>query len=535
MIRRKLAHAALVLTPTIMTHPLHSILLATACGFTFSTSAIAELSLPNFFSDHMVLQRDKPVAIWGIADANAEVKVSFAGKSAVTTADDAGVWKVKLPPLSANATGTVLTVTSGTDHRSLNDVLVGEVWFASGQSNMAFKVAASHQAATDIAEANHPGIRMFNADLTPAAEPQSDIGGSWAVCSPETVPKFSAVAYFFGLNLRRELDVPVGIINSSWGGKPVETFTSREALASVPEGKPQLDQLDHAMATYDPKKAEQRYQAALARYDADLEIWKQIPKAERKKQPQKPAVQRSPAATEGRPAALYNGMIHPFVGYAQRGAIWYQGEANSKTTASSTAYATLFPLMVNDWRKRWDDDFTFLWVQLANFKKPTDTPGAIDSWAELQDVQRMCLKLPKTGMAVINDIGAADDIHPKNKKEVGRRLALWALSHDYGKDIVHCGPLYRDHEIKGSAIRLRFENCKDMKSRDGGPLERFEIAGEDKVWFWANAEINGDSIIVSSSEVPKPIAVRYAWSSNPEGSNLVNGDGLPCSIFRTDE
>ena len=498
-----------------------------------SPAALAGLSLPGFFSDHMVVQRDKPVAIWGTADAGAGVKVSFSGKSATTTANAQGDWKINLPPLPANATGSAITVNSGTATTTINDVLVGEVWFASGQSNMAFKVAGSHEAAKDIAAADYPGIRMFLAKLTPAAEPQTDIGGLWSVCSPQTVPQFSAVAYFFALDLHQKLKVPVGIINSSWGGKPVQTFTSREALASIPEGKQALEQLDQMTAAFNPEKAKQRNKAALARYETALAAWKEKPKAERKAQPKKPVLQRNPAATEGRPAVLYNGMIHPFVGYTMRGALWYQGEANAKTPASASAYAKLFPLMITDWRKRWGDDFTFLWVQLANFKKVTDTPGAIDPWAQLQDEQRKTLSLPKTGMAVINEIGSANDIHPKNKKEVGRRLSLWALSGDYGMPVVPCGPLYRDHKISGSTVHIRFTNAKGLKSRDGGPLKRFEITGDDKVWHWADAKIEGDRIIVSSPEVPKPTAVRYAWCSNPEGANLVNSDDLPASVFGT--
>lgn len=519
----------------MMINHLSSFLLVAATGLALSAPVYAELSLPNFFSDHMLLQRDKPVAIWGTADANAKVKVSFAGESATTTANADGAWKISLPPLPANSKGAELTVSSGKEKKSIDDVLVGELWFASGQSNMAFPVSRSHQATEDIAESDHPGIRMFIAKLTPASTPQKNIGGSWSVCSPATVPKFSAVAYFFALELHRELGVPVGIINSSWGGKPVETFTSREALASIPEGQQQLEKLNQAIAAFDPEKAQKQYKSALVKYETALAAWKEVPKAERKRQPKKPKLKRNPAATEGRPGTLYNGMIHPFVGYTMHGAIWYQGEANAKTHASSKAYGKLFPLMITDWRKRWNDDFTFLWVQLANFREPSETPGANDSWAHLQDEQRKSLSLTKSGMAVTNDIGAATDIHPKNKKEVGRRLSLWALSGDYGKTVTPTGPLYLDHKISDSSVHIRFTHSKNLKTRNGGPIKKFEIAGDDKVWHWADAQIQGDRVIVSSSEVPNPVAVRYAWNSNPEGANLVNGEGLPTSVFRTDD
>ncbi|MGB6221090.1 sialate O-acetylesterase [Haloferula sp.] len=504
-------------------------------GFLSLFHASAELTLPHFFSDHMVLQRDKPVVLWGQADPNSAVKVSFAGESATSTSGADGAWKITLKALPANTEGEDLTITSGDDSAVLKDVLVGEVWFASGQSNMAWVVKNTHQAKADIAAADHPGIRVFQAKLTPAAEPQDDIDGQWLVSSPQTAGSFTAVGYFFAQKLHQELGVPIGIISSSWGGKPVQTFTSREALASIPEGKSDLKTHDQAIAAFDPAAAKKRSEAAMKKYQQALAKWKAQPKESRPKAPRKPQAISNPAVAAGKPAVLYNGMIHPFVGYPMRGAIWYQGEANAKTPVTSAAYGKLFPLMINDWRKRWNDDFTFLWVQLANFKKVTDQPGVVDSWAHLQDEQRKTLSLPKTGMAVANDIGAADDIHPKNKKEVGRRLALWALANDYGKDVIASGPLFKNSTIKGPEIHITFDHANGLKSRDGKPLQRFEIAGADKVWYWADARIDGESVVVSSEKVAKPKAVRYAWSSNPEGANLVNGEGLPASVFRTDD
>jgi sialate O-acetylesterase len=351
----------------------------------------------------------------------------------------------------------------------------------------------------------------------------------------KTVPRFSATAYFFAAALHRELKVPTGIIKSAWGGKPVQTFTSREALASIPEGKADLEALDKATAGYDPKKAAEQHKKALAVWEKKQAEWKEKPKDKRGRAPRKPSLARNPAATEGKPASLYNGMIHPFVGYSMRGAIWYQGEANAKSPETAAAYGKLFPLMINDWRQRWNDDFSFLWVQLANFRKPAAEPGVVDNWAHLQDEQRKTLSLKNTGMAIANDIGAADDIHPKNKKEVGERLARWSLAEDYGMDVVRSGPLFKSHKIEGDKVRITFTDAAGLKSRDGGPLKRFEIAGADKNWHWAEAKIDGESVIVSCPEVPKPAAVRYAWCSNPEGANLVNGAGLPASNFRTDD
>jgi len=506
-----------------------------ALGFLAYSQASAELTLPHFFSDHMVVQRDKPLVIWGQADPGKEVSVSFAGDSTTITSSASGEWKATLKPRPAQSKGSDLKITSGSDSKTLTDVLVGEVWFASGQSNMAFRVSGSHEAKADIAAADHPGIRVFQAKLTPAAEPQSDIDGAWFVSSPETAGAFTAVGYFFALELHQELKVPIGIISSSWGGKPVQTFTSREALASIPEGKSQLAAHDQAIASFDPAKAAKQYKAAQEQFKKKLAAWQAKPKDKRGQQPREPVLARNPASTEGRPTVLYNGMIHPFVGYPMRGAIWYQGEANAKSSQSSAAYGKLFPLMINDWRKRWNDDFSFLWVQLANFKKVTNEAGLVDSWPHLQDAQRKTLAMPKTGMAIINDIGDATNIHPRNKKEVGRRLALWTLANDYGKDIVFSGPLYKSSEVKGSEIIITFDQAKGLKSRDGQPLKRFEIAGSNQVWHWADAKIDGETVIVSSPEVTAPKAVRYAWAANPEGANLINAEGLPASVFRTDD
>jgi len=502
----------------------------------FAAPAHAGLTLPHFFSDHMVLQRDKPAAVWGHADPGATVEVSFAGHSSTTKADANGSWRVLLDPLPARAKGSPLTIAAGGERTTVKDVLVGEVWLASGQSNMDFRVSQAHEAKADIPEAKHPAIRMFFGKRVPAATPQPDIDGQWKVCSPETVPGFSAVAYFFALDLHKALRVPVGVVWVSWGGKPVETFTSREALAAIPEGRALLGPFDEQVKNYTPEKADAWLKKARKNYKTALEKWNAKPADKRGRKPRPPRKPVSPALTPGRPTVLYNGMIAPCVGYTVRGAIWYQGESNAGGIARASAYRELFEAMIKDWRKRWADDFTFLWVQIANFKKATNTPGAKDPWALVQDEQRKSLELPKTGMAVINDIGEANNIHPKNKKDVGRRLARWALHFDYGKkDIVPSGPLFKSYKIEGGKVRVAFDWAKGLKSRDGKPVHRFEIAGADKVWHWADAKIDGETVVVSSPDVPKPVAVRYAWCANPEGANLVNAEGLPVSVFRTDD
>ncbi|QDV40747.1 hypothetical protein Enr13x_05830 [Stieleria neptunia] len=515
---------------------MHRFVLVLALGLTCPAVAFAELSVPRFFSDHMVLQRERSAPIWGTATPGADVTLDFNGTTATTKADAAGKWRVGIQTGAADASGSTLTIRSGGETIKIDDVLIGEVWFASGQSNMAFTMrgAASYDAAR--AESDLPAIRMFNAAATTAVEPQDDIAGQWSVCSPDTLASYSAVAFFFARKLHQELDVPVGVIKSAWGGKPVETFTSRQALETLPGTKRLVDAVIKADKAYDPEKAKVAYQARLDQWQADAAERRNRPNEQRARAPRKPTPPKRPLNTEGKPGVLFNAMIHPFVGYAMRGAIWYQGEANAKPGA--VPYDQTLPLMIRDWRQRWDDEFSFYYVQLANFRGASTEPGTPDPWALLQDRMRLILDTtPKTGMAIINDVGAAGDIHPKNKKDPGERLARWALAKDYGRDLVYSGPLYRDSKIEGNAIRVTFDQAGEgLKSRDGEALKRFEIAGKDQQWHWADAKTVGkDTVLVSSDEVPAPVAVRYAWASNPEGANLVNSEGLPASVFRSDD
>ncbi|MCF7788449.1 MAG: hypothetical protein K9N47_20175 [Prosthecobacter sp.] len=499
-------------------------------------SLLAELSLPHFFSDHMVLQREREAAIWGTASPKAEVTVSFKGKTASATADDQGHWRAAIPTGAADATGAELTVKAGADSAMIKDVLVGEVWLASGQSNMYYTMNRSPAYEELMTKASYPGLRMFNAPLVTAEKPQADIEGEWSLCTPETVPGFSAVAFFFALKLHQELGVPVGVLKTCWGGKPVETFTSREALNTLPGTKAMVDKLMVESAAYDPVKAKANYETQLEKWKATMAAAKGKSAEERKRLPKKPAEPKPPLLTEGRPGVLFDAMINPFAGYTMRGAIWYQGEGNAK--AGAVPYDQTLPLMIRDWRKRWGDEFSFYFVQLANFHAPSTEPGTPDPWALLQDRMRHILvSTPKTGMAIINDVGEVSDIHPKDKKSPGERLARWALAKDYGRDLVYSSPLYKSSEVKDGAVRVTFDHAgQGLKSRDGIELKRFEIAGEDHVWHWADAKIDGkDSVLVSSAKVKQPVAVRYAWAANPEGANLVNSDGLPASIFRTDD
>jgi len=499
----------------------------------------ADLSLPHFFSDHMVLQRDRDAAIWGEAAPGAGVTVTFKGATVVVEAGPDGTWRAKVPTGEADAAGAPLVVSSGEEEVVISDVLVGEVWFASGQSNMVFTMNRVEEYAGLVAESDHPALRMFNAPQVTAVDPRDDIEGSWTAASPETVPGYSAVAFFFARKLHLDLGVPVGVIKSAWGGKPVETFTSREALLTLPGTKALVEAAIARDEAFDEASAMAAYEENLSRWKEAIAGWRELTAAEKEKKrpPRRPAVPKRALDTEGQPGVLFNSMIHPFAGYDIQGAIWYQGEGNAKVGA--VPYDQTLPLLIHDWRDRWGDAFSFYFVQLANFRAPTTDPGDRDPWPLLQDRMRLILETtPKTGMAVTNDIGEADDIHPKNKKDVGERLALWALARDYGRDeLVYSGPLFAGHEKQGGAILVSFDHAGEgLKSRDGGPLQRFEIAGPDKVWHWAEAAIEGKHTVrVSCEDVPDPVAVRYAWAANPEGANLVNSAGLPASVFRTDD
>lgn len=504
-----------------------------AGGMVMSAGAV---ELPRMFSDHGVLQRGEVVPVWGWGEAGESVTVKFGGEEVMVNADKDGAWWVELGKLEANATGRTMTVTGGKSGTvEVKDLLVGEVWMASGQSNMQWSLKGTEGAEEAIAAAKHPAVRMFLTDLTTAVSPQRKVGGSWLVTTPENAPGFSAVGYYFGRKLHQELGVPVGIIRTAWGGKPSEAFTSRETLSSKPEGKALVDRLDEERRKYDET-------VAMAKYEVDLKKWEdRVAKVkeqnktakEKKRLPRRPGKPIDPGLNPSRACSIYNAMIQPWVGYAMKGSIWYQGESNA---SRAKEYETIFPLMIVDWRKQWKSELSFYFVQLANFRKASNEPGVPDNWAELQNAQLLTLSLPKTGMAVINDIGDEKDIHPRNKLDVGLRLARWALAKDYGKkDIVICGPLYKGSKVEGGSVRIEFDHAKGLKARDGGALKRFEIAGADKKWHWGVAKIDGESVVVSSPDVAKPVAVRYAWASNPEGANLVNGEGLPASLFRTDD
>lgn len=630
-------------------------------GGLFAADDAPVLRFAHIFGDHAVLQRDMPLPVWGWAAPGAAVTVTLAGQSQAATAGADGRWKVTFAPLKTGP-AVELVASSGDAKAVATDLLVGEVWVCSGQSNMEMSAGwGIKDAQQEVAAADHPTIRLLNIGKNAADKPADDINAGWSPCSPQSIPGFTAAGYFFGRDVQAAIGVPIGLIESAWGGTPAQSWTSREALAAEPAIAHYVKQFDDVMAAYPAAKAayeeaqNAKVASAVKEDDAgwekaglDMAAWKpmrlpqqwekaglnidgvvwfrrqvEIPAAaagkdlklslgpiddqdttwfdgekigsvaswntpreyvlparlatagahtlavrvldtgggggiygapdqmslsgdgmqpitlagewqyriaeEKPTRPQPPMGPGNPWL----PTSLRNGMITPIIPFAIRGAIWYQGESNA---GGAWEYRTLFPAMIRDWRQAWGEgDLPFYFVQLANFTPAPEQPGESD-WAELRDAQFFTLRsLPATGMALAIDIGDAGDIHPKNKQEVGRRLSLWALSQVYGKQVECSGPLYTGAKIEDGSIRISFDHLGGGLVAQDGPLKRFAIAGEDRKWVWADAVIDGDTVVVSSPQVAKPLAVRYAWANNPDGCNLYNKAGLPASPFRTDD
>ena len=500
----------------------------------------ADVQLAGLFTDHMVLQRQSRVPVWGTAADGEKVTVAIGDQTHTTTAQQ-GRWRIHLNPLKAG--GPHKLTVSGTNTLTIQDVLVGEVWLCSGQSNMAMTVARAKDFDSEQKAAKHPQLRMYTVSKNATPKLQTDCKGTWQICQPDTVGTFSAAAYFFGRKLQQELNVPVGLINSSWGGTDVAAWTSLPAQQAVAAIVPKLEAYNKTIASYDAT-------ATAARNEKALERWKAAAakaRAAGEKIPRRPRLQADPAVNQNRPANLYNGMIHPLVGYAIRGAIWYQGERNSKNIPDGQLYASQLKTMITDWRKRWGiGDFQFITVQLPNFKARQNEPIQNTGWVAVRESELKSLRLPNTGIAITTDVGEANDIHPKNKQTVGLRLALWALGTTYGQEIVHSGPLFSSLQLKAArktakgtlrpgTLTLYYEHVGDaLKTSDGKKLRGFAIAGEDRVFHHAFAVINEDgTVTVMNKAVEKPVAVRYNWSDNPDG-NLVNSVDLPAAPFRTD-
>jgi sialate O-acetylesterase len=491
----------------------------------FASLAAADLRLPAVFSDHMVLQRDKAVAVWGWADADEEVSVEFAGQKKSAKADATGRWSLRLDPLTASAESRRLTVT-GKDGRKaeISDVLVGDVWLGSGQSNMAMTVNRAKDFVKEQAAAKFPLLRHFKEESAGAATAQTQSKGKWLACTPDNVGGFSATLYFFGREIHREIGIPVGLINTSVGGTPIEAWIAPEVQESKPVLNDALKAQSAALPKIDPEKANADYAVELKKFKAA----KAKALAEGKKAPRPPRNAALINANKASYGQLFNGKVAPLVPYTLKGMLWYQGEANSSDTRAPL-YVHQLSALVTDWRARWGEELPFAWVQLPNFSRPGE------GWPLMRESMLKTLSLPKTGMAVTIDIGEAKDIHPKNKQEVGRRLSLWALGTVYGRKVAATsGPLPAGHEIKGAEVVVTLTHADGLKTRDGAPVKGFQLAGTDKQWKPASAKIEGAKLIVTSAEITAPIALRYAWLDFPE-TNLVNSADLPASPFRTDD
>ncbi len=467
----------------------------------------------SIFGDNMVLQQGINVPVWGTSKPKQELTISFAGNNIKAKADENGKWVAKIPKMKASGP-LKMVISSAEDSLVFKYIMIGEVWLASGQSNMQMKLSEVNNAQKEINEAKFNKIRFFNVALNISNKPLEEVKGSWKLCSPENAKQFSAAAYFFARDLHLDQNVPVGIISSSWGATPSEAWTSSESLISHPDFKDSVKRY---------QKLEENWELLYSDFLKNTELAKQSNNTIKA-----PVLPKE----KNYPTALYNSMIAPIVPYGIKGVIWYQGENNAPRAMQ---YRSLFPLLINDWRNKWNNEkLPFLFVQLANYRVRNTEPVSADPWVLLREAQSMTLKLPNTGMAVTIDIGDAKNIHPKNKQDVGKRLFLVASNLVYHKPVVYSGPVYEAMMVKNQNVELSFKNSGKGLSSNGEKLTAFEIAGADKKFYWADAEIVGDKIVLSSKEVSKPLAVRYAWSTNPAAS-LFNKEGLPASPFRTDD
>ncbi len=517
----------------------------------------AEVRLAAVFTDHAVLQRDAVVPVWGTAKRGEKLTVSFRGQTLATKADREGRWRVDFAPMPATATPADLVV-DGSNTITLRDIVVGDVWLCSGQSNMEWPVRLSDNAATETATARFPLIRHFKvAQQMAHDQPAADVQGSWTVCAPETAPHFTAVGFFFARELHRDLGVPIGLLNITWGGTPIESWLSPEMLAATPHAKSVAAAWAQTVADYPAKKT--AYDQKMAEWERRATAAKAAGQPEPTDRPWRPA---GPGLPE-EPTVVWLGMVAPVVPFSLRGVVWYQGESN---VGREREYQDLFPALINGWRATWaqaaqpptpvekprkkskrdDSDesspeptapaaepLPFLFVQLPNY---ADNSPEGDWWARLREAQASALALPATGMAVAIDLGDSANIHPTHKQEVGRRLALVARAQVHGEGVDSAGPTYTEHSLEADGtIRIRFANAQIGLVCRGPRVQGFQIAGADRVFQPADARIEGDTVVVSSPAVKAPMAVRYAFANDPQPEpNLFNGAGLPAAPFRTD-
>jgi sialate O-acetylesterase len=486
------------------------------------TTARADVKLPSIFGTNMVLQRDQKDRVWGWAEPGEEVTVEIAGQTKSAKANPDGYWQVTLDPMPAG--GPHSMTVKGKNTLTFEDVLVGEVWICSGQSNMQWSVNSAKDADLEILTAKYPNIRLITVPNFGTQEPQKDFRGRWVPCRPDTVRNFSAVGYFFGRQLHQALGIPIGLINDAWGGSACEAWVRRDILAADPKYAPLLQSWEEREKNYARQKEESASKG---------ESSKEEPK-QTKGQNRRPQGLEAQMSGNARPGNIYNGVLKPTIGYGIRGVIWYQGETNA---GRAYQYRDLFPLMIKSWRDEWDQgDFPFYWVQLADFMAESPAPRG-SGWAELREAQTMTMdRLPRTGQAVIIDIGEGKDIHPKNKQDVAMRLARWALAREYGVPISHQSPTYKSMKREGNKIVLTFDIVGGgLRTFDVAEARGFAIAGPDQKFVPAQARVRGKDVVeVSADGVSEPVAVRYAWADNPV-CNLYSAEGLPATPFRTDD
>jgi sialate O-acetylesterase len=520
------------------------------------------ISLPPAISNGMVLQRQMKLPIWGWGTAGDEVTVSFAGQSVSGKVAADGTWTVHLNALEASSESRVMRIASAGESIDIQDVLVGEVWVCSGQSNMGWTLDASTRAtkdpkdqpvadfvAAELGEHLDPLIRQLASPLTTSYDKeQTRFQASWTKAdSAESKKPFTAVGYFFAKELRAKLKVPIGLLKCPWGGKKIQPFIPSTQYKKDPALGKHYDESLAAMAKkaagYDPDKAEANYQKAFASWQEKVKK----ARAAGKTVPRRPRKQSSPATDANFPSTLYNAMVNPLVPYGIRGAIWYQGESNAGgPAANGFDYETYLRALIDGWRDRWGQgDFPFYYCQLAQFKAISETPIDSNGWVDVNDDMRKVLNHKNVGMAVLNDCGEVADIHPRNKVDAGKRLALWALAKDYGHELVHSGPLYKSHQIKGKEVTVEFasvgeglmtarKHLLDPAKAVDEPIKGFQICGKDRQWKWAKAKISGrSSVVVWHPDIAEPDEVRYAWAANAGAINLYNKAGLPTSVFST--
>ena len=493
----------------------------------------AQVKLASPFGNHMVLQQNVLVPVWGTASPKEKITVTFGKQKKVVTATADGKWMLKLDKQKAG--GPFVLKVTGKNTLQLNDVYIGEVWLCSGQSNMDMTVAREdrywcgvHNEAAELANANFPLIRVFDTDFTPSENILTEVGGKWEITSPETVGHFSAAAYFFARELYNKYKVPIGLITTAYGASTAEAWTSKKVLEADPLFAKLLSAYATKKTTYDTSvTAQQKYAVAYAKWQADSAAARMA-----KKDPPHAPKNPDPKVDQHSPYVLYNGMVAPLIPYAIKGCIWYQGESN---TTTKDIYAKQMEALINNWRTDFaQGDFPFIYVQLANYGKTLDTiPGKGGGTTAVRDQQLKNLAVKNTAMVVAID--NADDpanIHPKNKQQIGLRLALAARALAYKEKLLYAGPMYSSMKAEGSSIRINFKYAEGLTATGGQPIG-FAIAGADKKFVWATARLEGQSIVVSSTAIANPVAVRYAWGDNPP-ANLYNKAGLPASPFKTD-